>query len=83
MSSPRVAFSLAFATLAVVSLAVKARDMAHRERPDIAVWHDPLVRDLAAQGFVTRDNGSSYAVMAERSPCRIVEIGRASCRERV
>ncbi len=72
MSSPRVAFSLGFAALAVVSLAVKAHDMAHRERPDIAVWHDPLVRNLTAQGFVTRDLGSSYAVLAERSSCRIV-----------
>lgn len=76
MPSPRVAFSLCFAALAIVSLAVKANDMAHRDRPDIAYWHDHLVGELTTQGFVTRDMGSNWAIMAERSRCRLTVIAQ-------
>ena len=71
LRSPRAAFSLAFAALAIVSLGVKASDMAHRERPDLAYWHDRAARALAAQGFATREAGSPWAIEATRSRCRI------------
>lgn len=71
MPSPRVAFSLAFAMLGIVSLGVKAGDMAHRERPDINLWHDRLTNTLSVQGFVTHNIGSAWAVAANRAHCRM------------